>query len=263
LKGREVIPVKFGTYQAERLNRIRGQADLIVRDHIFYLGVVVDVSEPPVYNAEEWLGVDLGVRNIAVDSDGQAWSGNQVNGMRKRNAKLRAKLQSKGTKSAKRLLKKRARKESRFAKDVNHVISKRLIAKAKDTERGIALEDLTGIRSRITVKKPQRRIQHSWSFHQLRNFIEYKAKLSGVPVRLVNPRNTSRTCPKCNSVSKLNRNGESFHCGNCGFVGFADHIAAVNIGRVAANQPNVSKSFNLNQFDSSLGTSPLPSGMGS
>ena len=239
LRGREIIPVKYGIYQAERLDRIRGQADLIVRDGIFYLGVVVDVPEPPVYDAKEWLGVDLGVKNIATDSDGQVWSGNKVNGMRKRHAKLRAKLQSKGTNSAKRLLKKRARKESRFAKDVNHVISKRLVAKAKDTERGIALEDLKGIRSRMTVRKPQRRTQHSWSFHQLRMFIEYKAKLAGVPTVFVDPRNTSRTCPNCGAIDKRNRSGEKFQCISCGFVGFADHIAAVNIGRVAVNQPDV------------------------
>ena len=239
LKGRELIPVKYGIYQAERLDRIRGQADLIIRDDIFYLGVVVDVPEPPVYNAKEWLGVDLGVKNIATDSDGQAWSGNKVNGMRKRHAKLRAKLQSKGTNSAKRLLKKRTRKESRFAKDINHCISKILVAKAKDTERGIALEDLTGIRSRITVRKPQRRTQHSWSFHQLRMFIEYKAKLAGVPVVFVDPRNTSRTCPNCGAIDKRNRSGEKFQCIFCGCVGFADYIAAINIGRVAVNQPDV------------------------
>lgn len=243
LKGRELIPAKFGVYQTEKLNRIRGQADLIVRDGIFYLGVVVDVPEPPVFNAKEWLGVDLGVNNIAVDSDGQTWSGNKVNGMRNRHAKLRSKLQSKGTKSAKKLLEKRGRKESRFAKDVNHCISKLLVAKAKDTERGIALEDLMGIRSRITVHKHQRRTQHSWSFYQLRMFVEYKAKLSGVPVRLVNPRNTSRTCPCCGHMEKANRNGECFKCVSCGFVGFADRVAAINIGRVAINQPDVSESF--------------------
>lgn len=243
LKGREIIPVRFGAYQAERLGRIRGQADLVFRNGVFYLAVVVDVPEPPVYNAKEWLGVDLGIKNIATDSDGQTWSGNKVNGIRKRYAKLRAKLQSKGTKSAKRLLKKRSGKESRFVRNVDHIISKRLVAKAKGTERGIALEDLRGIRSRITVRRRQRRTQHSWSFHQLRQFIEYKAKLAGVPVRLVDPKNTSRACPNCGFVSKQNRNGERFHCGNCGFVGFADQIAAENIRRAAVNQPYVSRDF--------------------
>ncbi|RLI43650.1 transposase [Candidatus Bathyarchaeota archaeon] len=244
LKGRQVIPVKYGAYQAGRLNRIRGQADLILRNRVFYLAVVVDIPEPPIYNAKDWVGVDLGIKNIAVDSDGEVWSGGHLNGLRKRHTKLRAKLQSKGTKSAKRLLKKRSGKEARFARNVNHIISKRLVAKAKGTERGIALEDLKGIRSRITVRKPQRRIQHSWNFYQLRQFIIYKAKLAGVPVKIVDPKNTSRTCPNCGFISKANRKGERFHCVNCGFVGSADHVAALNIrGRAAVSQPNVSGSF--------------------
>jgi len=243
MKGRELISVKFGVYQEEKLKRVRGQADLIVKDGVFYLGVVVDVPEPPVNDVKEWLGVDLGVINIAVDSDGQVWSGNRLNGVRSRHARFRAKLQSIGSKSAHRLLKKRSRREKSFAKDVNHCISKLLVAKAKDTCRGVALEDLKGIRSRITVKKAQRRTQHSWSFNQLRSFIEYKAKLSGVPVRFVNPRDTSRTCLFCGCAAKENRHGESFRCVVCGFVGFADHVAAVNIGRVAVNQPYVSGIF--------------------
>ena len=244
LKGRQVIPVKYGAYQAGRLNRVGGQADLTLRNGVFYLAVVVDVPEPPVYNAEVWLGVDLGIRNIAVDSDGETWSGGHLNGLRKRHAKLRAKLQSKGTRSAKRLLKKRSGREARFSRNVNHIISKRLVAKAKGTGRGIALEDLKGIRSRITVRKPQRRTQHSWAFRQLRQFITYKAKLTGVPVKIVNPKNTSRTCPNCGFTSKTNRKGERFHCGNCGFAGPADHTAALNIrSRAAVSQPNVSGSL--------------------
>ena len=242
-RGRMLVPVKCGVYQAGRLDRIRGQSDLILRNGIFYLAATVDIPEPPTHDAKEWLGVDLGIKNIAADSDGQVWTGNHVNGIRKRHAKLRAKLQSKGTKSAKRLLKKRSGKESRFARNVNHIISKRLVAKAKDTERGIALENLKDIHSRITVRKPQRRIQHSWSFHQLQQFIRYKAKLAGVPIRFVEPRNTSRTCPSCGFSSKINRKREDFHCLNCGFAGAADQIAAENIRRVAVNQPHISGSF--------------------
>ncbi|MER3402160.1 MAG: transposase, partial [Armatimonadota bacterium] len=142
-----------------------------------------------------------------ADSDGDAYSGGHLNGLRKRHAKLRARLQKKGTKSAKRLLKKRRRKEQRFARDVNHCISKKLVAKAKGSSRGIALEDLKGIRERISVKKAQRRVQHSWAFHQLRSFVEYKARLAGVPVVLVDPRNTSRTCPAYGHVAKANYAG--------------------------------------------------------
>src|SRR5690606_26473738 len=136
---------------------------------------------------KEFLGVDLGIRNIASDSDGEVFSGDHVNGLRHRYARIRQRLQKKGTKSAKRLLKKRRHKEARFATDVNHRVAKMLVAKAKVTGRGIALEHLKGIRDRITVSKAQRRTHHSWAFHQLRSFIEYKARLAGVPVVLVNP----------------------------------------------------------------------------
>jgi IS605 OrfB family transposase len=238
VNGRMVVPVVMDTYHTQRWRRIRGQADLIYRDGQFYLAVVVDVPEPPPLQPDDWLGVDLGIVNIAADSDGQTYSGAHVNGLRKRHAKLRQRLQQKGTKSAKRLLKKRPRKEHRFATDVNHRIAKQLVAKAQGTGRGMALEDLTGIRNRITVRRAQRRRQQSWAFYQLRSFIQYKARLAGVPVVLVDPRNTSRTCPHCGLIDQRNRpNQSSFRCIGCGFAGPADTLAAGNIARRAAVNP--------------------------
>ena len=68
----------------------------------------------------------------------------------------------------------------------------------------------------------------------------YKAKCAGVPVCLVDPRNTSRTCPACGHVDKANRPSQAkFSCVICGFAGLADHIAAVNIGRRAAVNPPI------------------------
>jgi IS605 OrfB family transposase len=154
---------------------------------------------------------------------------------------LRRKLQKKQTDSARRRLKKLSGKEARFAKDTNHCISKRIVAKAKDTGRGIALEDLGGIRDRITALRPQRVTLHSWSFDDLRQKISYKAKRAGLPVVAVAPRNTSRTCPGCGCIDKHNRPSQSvFTCVACGFSGLADHIAAITIGcRAAVNRPNV------------------------
>lgn len=240
LDGRIKIPIVFGSYAKLEQRRVRGQADLVYQGDKFYLCVVVDVPEPPPYQPDEFLGIDLGIVNIATDSEGESFSGSKVNGLRKRHAKLRARLQSKRTKSSKRLLKKRKGKESRFVRDVNHQISKKLVAKAKDTLKGIALENLKGIRQRLTVRKAQRRIQHSWAFYQLRKFIEYKAALAGVPLVLVDPKNTSRTCPICSTISKSNRKTQAtFRCIRCGFSGLADTIAAENIRRAAVNQPNV------------------------
>ncbi len=254
LDGRHIIPVVLDGYHRARMDRIRGQADLIYRDGTFYLAVVVEVPEPPPLQPDDWLGVDLGIVNVAADSDGQTYSGGQVNGLRKRHAKLRQRLQKKGTPSAKRLLKKRRRKEQRFATNENHRIAKQMVTHAQDTRRGIALEDLQGIRDRITVRRAQRRRHHSWAFAQLRTFIEYKAKLAGVPVVLVDPRNTSRTCPQCGLIDKRNRpNQASFRCIGCGFAGPADTIAAGNIARRAAvNRPDAG---------SALGQAPASSAL--
>jgi len=240
--GRLRIPFVCGERQRQLLSGQRGESDLAYVDGVFYLFATCEIEEPAPSDIDGFLGVDLGVKNIATDSDGHVYSGNQVNGLRKRHDKLRAKLQAKGTKSARRLLKKRRRKESRFAKHVNHCIAKELVARAKDTGRGIALEELTGIRDRVTVRKAHRRQHSSWSFAQLRAFVTYKATLVGVPVVLVDPRNTSRTCPICGCVDKRNRPSQSvFSCVQCNYSGFADAIAAGNISRRAAvSRPNVS-----------------------
>jgi len=242
--GRQKLAFVCHDRAKELLLGVRGESDLCLIDGNFYLFTSCEVEEETPKDVDDFLGVDMGVKNIASDSDGNHYSGGHINNLRKRHVRLRARLQGKQTKSAKRLLKQRSRKEMRFAKDVNHQISKELVGRAKDTGRGIALEDLTGIRERVTVRKAQRRQHSSWSFFDLRAKIEYKAQLHGVLVILVDPRNTSRSCSRCGCIDKANRKSQSaFLCVSCGFVSNADTNAAVNIGRRAlVNMPNVSTS---------------------
>ncbi len=230
LAGREVMPWITGAYQHGRLTRVRGQADLVYRDRSFFLYVTIDVGDVPPGDPTEYLGVDLGLRNVAADSGGETFCGAHNASLRNRHARLRRKLQRKGTKSAKRLLRARRRKEARYASDLNHRISKAIVRKAKDTGRGIAVENLTGIRDRVTVRQPQRRAHSSWAFAQLRAFLAYKSALEGVPLVAVDPRNTSRTCPECACIDKRNRpTRDRFQCTACGHAGAADTTAARNI----------------------------------
>jgi len=241
MDGRQSIPFLCGKRQWELLQTQQGESDLCLIDGTFYLFAVCNVDEPTPIDVDGFLGVDMGVANIAVDSDHTVHQGKTVKGVRYRHRQLRRKLQAKGTHSTRRRLKKLAGKERKFATWTNHNISRRIVDKAKDTQRGIALEDLGGIRMRLTVRKAQKSTLHSWSFHQLRTFIEYKAKRVGVPVVAVDPRNTSRTCPCCGYIDKANRKTQDkFLCVDCGYSGLADHIAAVNISRRATvNLPNV------------------------
>jgi len=239
--GRQAIPFVCRERDKELLSGERGESDLCLIRGEFYLLTSCEVDEPTPKDVEGFLGVDLGVANIAADSTGEIHQGNTIKSVRYRQRRLRKRLQSKGTQSARRRLRKLSGKERRFVTDVNHQISKRIVAKAERTGQGIALENLKGIRDRVRARKPQRATLHSWSFHQLRAFIEYKARLMGVPVVTVDPRNTSRTCPCCGHIDKANRpNQATFSCVDCDFSGLADHIAAMNIrGRAAVNPPNV------------------------
>jgi IS605 OrfB family transposase len=242
LSGRVLIPFLIGSYQAARMGAIKGQADLIYRKGTFYLAVTLDVPTPPLDELTDTLGVDLGIVNLATDSEGETFSGEAVERNRKRHHALRQRLQKRGSRSAKRHLKKLSGKEARFKRDTNHVISKRIVQKAKAHGQGIAIEELRHIRQRTdsTVRRSQRSRHSSWSFGQLRSFLSYKAALAGVPLHLVDPRNTSRTCSECGYSAKENRKSQaSFVCQQCGYTDNADRNAAKNISRAQVMEPTV------------------------
>jgi putative transposase len=126
--------------------------------------------------------------------------------------------------------------EARFARDINHSLSKQIVAPAQGTGRGIAMEELRGIRGRVKVRQKQRVVLHSWAFLQLKMFVLYKATLAGVPGVQVDPRDSSRECSCCGHIDKLNRPSQSvFSCRQCGYSAHADLNAATNL-RVAGRQ---------------------------
>lgn len=230
LTGRMVLPLVYGEYQSRRFDRIKGQCDLVHRDGKFFLFATVDVPEDAPIDPVDFLGVDLGIVNIATDSDGESFSGEGVERIRRRHHRNRKGLQTKGTKGAKKRLRKLAGREARFRRHTNHVVSKTIVSKAKDTGRGIAVEDLNGIRDRTTVRAKDRARHSGWSFFQLRSFVEYKAALAGVPCIAVDPRNTSRACSVCGHCEKANRKSQgSFVCLHCGYSANADFNAALNL----------------------------------
>jgi IS605 OrfB family transposase len=208
----------------------QGESDLIERDGAFYLIAVCEVPAKPVVEPVAWLGVDLGIVNIATVEGMAAMAGRGLNRHRERQRVLRKKLQSKGTKSAKRLLKKRSRTEMRHAANVNHIIAKTIVTEAERTSSGIALEDLGGIRTRARLRKPQQVAFHSWAFQQLGSFLAYKAQRAGVALVYVDPAYTSQTCADCGHIDKKNRvNQALFVCRSCGVVAHADRNASRNI----------------------------------
>lgn len=241
VEGRLTVPFVCGEYQGNLLAYQKGESDLAYIEGEFYLLPTCNLPDAPLAKPVGVIGVDLGIVNIATDSDGERYSGKHLNSVRHRYRRLRRKLQRKGTKGAKRRLKKLGPKERRFASHVNHTISKRIVEKAQRTNRAVALEDLRGFRQRVRVRRPQRSTLHSWAFHDFGRKLAYKAQRAGVRVVFVDPRNSSRECPRCGHTERANRPTQStFQCRVCGFADHADKVAALNLsvrGWAAVSQP--------------------------
>lgn len=231
LNGRILLPMRYGAYQAARLARQQGQADLVLRKGVFYLYLCLNIPTPLSIETQGFLGVDLGIVEIASDSAGNHYSGHAVKRVRKNVKEHRRQLQRKQTHSAKKRLRKVARRQSRFVRDTNHCVSKKLVATALHRNKTLALEDLKGIRERAcTVSPSMRWLLGNWAFDQLQQFVSYKAEAAGLRVVLVDPRNTSRTCSCCGYCDKANRTSQSrFCCLRCGFEANADFNASRNI----------------------------------
>jgi putative transposase len=243
------LKMPFVCHNPNYLPYIKGEADLVYKKGKFYLFQTVDVPEEDITDVEEFIGVDLGQTDIAVLSDGTKYNSEQLKRVRKKYSKVRASVQSKGTKGAKKLLKRLSGRERRFVSINNHTISKQIVTKAKEENKGIAIEDLSKIRFTAKPKsKAQKTELNRWSFYQLRQFLTYKALLNGVKLVVIPPAFTSQTCSVCRHIgTKENsfRKGKKFACTNCGYVADADVNAAHNIAAwgVAVNTPEKNNMF--------------------
>jgi IS605 OrfB family transposase len=253
LGGRVKIPFVAGDYQRRALAFRKGEADLALIRGKWFMICTCEVPETEGFDPEDWIGVDLGIANIAATSDGDTFCGVTVLKVCDKYAAQRAHHQRRAATAAKRSIRRNQRRklqrlsgrEARFRKQENHRISKALVAVAERTVRGIALEDLTHIRSRAKARgKKQRGRLHGWSFRQLRDFVGYKATLAGVPVKLVDPAYTSQGCSACGYIDRKNRRNQSdFLCLACGHAENADINAAKTI-RSLARRPSLTPSEN-------------------
>ena len=230
-QGRLQIPFQCSGAQKELLMGKRSQSDLILRDGFFYLSCAVTVKETPPFVPIGVMGIDLGIVNIATDSEGNTYTGALIKRIRKKYRRLRQLLSPRKTSSARKHRKKMARKEARFVKDTNHSISKELVQRALDRQKALAVETLTGIRGRGNgLSRAFRTELNSWAFLQLKSLLSYKSLQAGVTLIEVDPRYSSQTCSTCGHCERANRKTqERFCCVCCGLEMHADFNAALNL----------------------------------
>ncbi len=210
----------------------------------FYLLVSLEIegADPCQETQTGVAGVDVGVRNLAVTAttrgDRSFHSGKRVVAKANHYARLRKRLQKKGTRAATRRLRVISGRERRLQQDANHVVSKRIVTRYPNTL--IGLENLTDIRERTRRKHGQKATRKQrkanaayskWSFAELQGMIAYKALLHGSMVVKVDAHYTSKACPLCGHTGDANRphHGLLFVCQNCHYTLHADLVGARNI----------------------------------
>jgi len=267
----------------------------------FYLLVSLEIEtpDPTPQTLKGRAGVDVGVRYLAVANtkgDHSFHSGKRVVSKAHHSARLRKRLQKKGTRSATtRRLVVMSGRERRLKQDTNHVVSKSVVTHSPS--HLIGLEHLTDLRERTPRRKrdkkgqqvgPKQRCANAtsskWSFAELQSMIAYKALLAGSMAIQVDANYTSKACPMCGHTCAANRpqKGLLFLCQNCHDTLHADLVGARNITMrtllirqdwlstgTLSECPDVSdkeaKAAHLSRYAElrwSRDTSPCPSGMG-
>jgi IS605 OrfB family transposase len=259
------IKIPFVCHNLNYIPYIKGEADLVFKNGKFYLFQTVDIPEEHIDNVEEFIGIDFGLTDIVVTSDGVKHSADGLNKYREHRQKVRSSIQAKADTSkrstkrnCRKLSKRLSGKERIHTQIINHTIAKSIIFSAKEKGKGVAIEDLTNIR--FTSKRRNKKFRtklNKWSFGQLRSFLEYKGLLYGVPVVVVDPKYTSQTCNVCKHIGE--RTNKHFKCKNCGNNTDADVNASINIATLGASVNMPEKSTMFCSLHSLSGLKPIPS----
>lgn len=260
ISGRKRLPIAIPEYYREYFTWKHTSADLCITGKQVYLHITFEKEINDAPSSGNFVGIDRGINNLAVASNNQFFGGGVIKKQVRKYQRLRSGLQKKGTKSAKRHLRRLSGKERRFRADINHQISKQIIATLSPGDT-IVLEDLTGIRNK-RLRKAQRTLINSWSFFQLEQFLTYKAKANGISVVHVDARYTSQGCSACGFVDRKNRDRNDFCCRECGFSLNADLNASRNVvikhlasytdaNRALVNEPIVGAAMLLTSCQSS------------
>jgi putative transposase len=197
-----------------------------------FMYVSVTIDEKETYEPIGFIGVDLNsTSHVTVTANNVTGKieklGKEAPHIHTKYRNLRKKYQKKGKLKKAKQVKQR---EQRKVKDIYHKISNKIVKDAVKSQCGIKLEDLTSIRKTAKHRKSQRYSLNSWSFYQLRQMIDYKAKKHGVHVFIIDPAYTSKKCSRCQVIGT--RDKKFFKC-SCGHVDHADVNAAFNIANIS------------------------------
>ncbi|MFP3080884.1 MAG: zinc ribbon domain-containing protein, partial [Acidilobus sp.] len=112
-----------------------------------------------------------------------------------------------------------------WARRTAHII----VSLAKQSQLAVAREDLTGlVESLRRLPKGHRTALIALGYRRLAFWIDWQAEKGGVPLFVVDPADTSSTCPRC-GTELVEVGYRRLRCPNCGLEADRDTIAVLNI----------------------------------
>ncbi|WP_231705656.1 RNA-guided endonuclease InsQ/TnpB family protein [Effusibacillus lacus] len=202
----------------------------------WYTNLTVETdSKPPVSDIQLAVGIDMGLFQIAVTSDGEQYENPRwITKSEKRLKKLQRRLSQKhkgsqNRQKAKHQLQKLHDHISNQRKDYLHKISHRLVQKYVL----ICIEDLQ-VKGMMKNHRLAKSIANA-SWNRLANYLEYKSRRFGKTLVKVNPKNTSQKCSNCRQIVKKNLSERIHQCPYCHVVLDRDLNAAINILQAGLN----------------------------
>jgi len=236
LEGRKTYKLRY----VERWHEQYGgwkpkEARLALKDGRLWLKVVVE-REVPLIKPEGTLGVDVNYTNITM-SDGtrlELDAFKRAHGLKIEAERIQKKHRRswRYIKAVKNRIKVLGRRAKNIITDACREMALEVVRHTYETRKAIVLEDLTSLKEanrKGRMGRTWRSRLALWAYRELQKWIEWKARLYGVPVFKVSPRGTSSTCPNCGS--KLRGVGNRrLRCPICGLEGDRDLIVALNLG---------------------------------
>jgi putative transposase len=186
---------------------------------------------PDAYPGPRWIGIDLNTTGHAVVAadpvSGKVLKlGKRIHFRRSTSTRNCTKLYREGQLWKLKKVKSREKKEFRAAL---HKIARQIVNFAESACAGLKFEKLFSFRY-LNHHNTEDSYEFSFengSFPSLLHLVEKRALNRGIPVKYVDPSNTSKRCSRCGSFGRRVR--KRFECPQCGRVIHADVNAAFNI----------------------------------
>lgn len=233
-KNREHIDILLNNHTQQILSdsslKVRS---LILTFNSFSISISKEVDE---IQCIKTVGIDRNLRNVTVGNAEKAvmYNTSKLLQIKENTVHVMSTFKRNDYRIRKKLASKLGKRRTNRINQALHKISKHIVQNALKTKSMIIFEDLKGIRKLYGKGNGKgrnyRRKLNSWSFYELQRQIEYKAKWEGIPVKFIDPKCTSKLCPRCGKRLQEDRERRrDLWCGNCKRWQDRDVVASMNI----------------------------------